>query len=92
VHLSFYGFLSRLFLGIILGWIYQYSGRLWLSILAHFVNNAVAITALYVGTGGKPIEKVLTENETSPFGLLALPVVIALLVVFRRFSFNTKKA
>lgn len=47
VHGSALGFLSRLFLGILLGWIYYRSGNLWLSIIGHFVNNGMAILALY---------------------------------------------
>jgi membrane protease YdiL (CAAX protease family) len=35
-----------MFLGIVLGAIYWYSGSLWPSILAHFVNNAVQVVAV----------------------------------------------
>src|SRR5437762_10427942 len=47
VHFSFYGFLPRVFLGIVLGLIYYYTGSLWLSILAHFANNAIAVSQFY---------------------------------------------
>lgn len=91
VHWSFYGFLSRFFLGMILGLLYHYSGRLWLSILAHFVNNALAITVLYVyKMNGKPLDKAIDENAETFWGILALPLLIGLLMVFRRISFNTK--
>lgn len=43
LHLQFQGFIPRMFLGIILGAIYWYSGSLWPSILAHFVNNAIQV-------------------------------------------------
>jgi uncharacterized protein len=43
LHLQFQGFLPRMFLGMILGAIYWYSGSLWPSILAHFVNNAIQV-------------------------------------------------
>lgn len=46
LHLQFQGFLPRMFLGMILGAIYWYSGSLWPSILAHFVNNAVQVVAV----------------------------------------------
>ena len=45
-HLQFQGFLPRMFLGVILGALYWYSGSLWTSILAHFVNNAVQVVAV----------------------------------------------
>lgn len=87
-HLSWYGFLPRLFLGLVLGVIYHYSGRLWLSILAHFLNNAVALVMLYAyKQQGKPVDEAMSEaGDMAYWGFLVLPVVIALLVVFIRRS------
>lgn len=91
VHFSYYGFLSRVFLGAILGIIYQLSGKLWLSIIGHFINNALAITVLYIyKTQGKSLDDALAETNDSYWGILALPVVIGLLLVFKRISFNQK--
>lgn len=45
-HLQFQGFLPRMFLGVLLGAIYWYSGSLWPSIAAHFVTNAVQVIAV----------------------------------------------
>lgn len=46
-HFQFYGFLPRLFLGVLLGAIYWYSGSLWVSILVHFLYDGFIITYLY---------------------------------------------
>jgi membrane protease YdiL (CAAX protease family) len=90
-HFSWYGFLFRLTLGIVLGCLYHYSGKLWLSILAHFLNNAVVITAYYIYIRqGKPIGEVMGETTSSYWGLLALPVLIGLLLVYKRIFFNSK--
>ncbi len=86
-HFSFYGFLSRFFLGVVLGALYHYSGKLWLSILAHFLNNALALTLLYIATQqGKPLNEAIKQDATSFWGVLALPVVIILFVAFKRAS------
>jgi membrane protease YdiL (CAAX protease family) len=91
VHLSFYGFLSRMFLGIILGLIFQYSGKLWLSILAHFVNNALALTVLFFYIRqGRSLHEAMKSDAASFWGLLALPVVIVLFAIFRRVSGNRR--
>lgn len=45
-HFQFQGFLPRMFLGIVLGALYWYSGSLWPSIIAHFFNNAVQVIAV----------------------------------------------
>jgi membrane protease YdiL (CAAX protease family) len=86
-HFSFYGFLSRVFLGTVLGALFYYSGKLWLSIVAHFINNALAITVLYIATEqGKPLEEAIKQDVTSYWGMLAIPLVIALFVAFKRAS------
>ena len=92
VHFSWYGFLSRFFLGIVLGLIYQYSGKIWMNILGHFINNAIAITALYIyQVQGKPVKETIADNSGTFWGILALPLVIGLLIVFKRISFNSEK-
>lgn len=47
IHMQFQGFLSRVVLGAILGYLYYWSGNLWVAIFAHFVNNAVQIVGQY---------------------------------------------
>jgi membrane protease YdiL (CAAX protease family) len=92
-HWSYYGFLSRLFLGVMLGLLYHYSGKIWLNILGHFLNNAIAISALYYFTlQGKPLKEAMDENADSFWGIFALPVVIALLVWYWQISKKDKEA
>ena len=88
VHFSFYGFLPRLFLGIILGLVYYLTNNLWLSILAHFFNNALAVSVAYVFyQQGRPMTEVMNEDlSTSYWGLLMLPVLVLLLRSLKRSS------
>lgn len=46
LHMQFLGFLPRMFMGVVLGALYWYSGSLWTSIAAHFVYNAVQVLAI----------------------------------------------
>ena len=82
LHLQFQGFLPRMFLGMILGAIYWYSGSLWPSILAHFVNNAIQVIA--VSYAPQYIEK----NPPVPVLLAAFSglLICGLLYVFRSTS------
>lgn len=43
LHLQFAGFLPRFFLGVVLGFLYWYSGSIWTSFAAHFANNAIQV-------------------------------------------------
>ena len=73
IHGSYFGFLPRLGLGIILGLIFYLSKNLWLSIAMHFLNNAVVVTQIYVLTKmGKPIEKAMDESMPIWLGGIAL--------------------
>jgi hypothetical protein len=42
IHFQFYGFLPRVLLGALLGYLVIWTGSIWASILAHFTNNALA--------------------------------------------------
>ncbi len=43
MHLQFYGFIPRMLLGAFFGYLLVWSGSLWLPVLAHFTNNAMAV-------------------------------------------------
>ena len=43
IHMQFYGFLPRFLLGVYFGYLLVWSKSLWLPILAHFINNAMAV-------------------------------------------------
>lgn len=90
-HLSYYGFLTRFFLGILLGYIFHYGKNIWLNITTHFLNNAVVVTGLYMlSRSGKLTDKSL-DDTPQPFyiGILAIAAVIALFVVFKRESMKS---
>lgn len=46
-HFQFYGFLPRMILGAMLGYLFVWSGSLWVSVLAHLANNAFAIVVFH---------------------------------------------
>lgn len=81
IHFSFFGFLPRIALGLILGLIFFYTNNLWLSILLHFLNNGFVVTQLYILMAqGKSIDKVMDETMPIWWGCIAL---ILLVVLFR---------
>jgi membrane protease YdiL (CAAX protease family) len=88
VHGSYIGFLPRFVLGFVLGWLFYRTDKLWLSILAHFINNALGVTMMYVMTKmGKPITPNSME-ESFPIlvGVAALATLIGLLYAFDKIS------
>ena len=48
MHMQFYGFIPRMLLGAYFGYLVVWSGSLWLPVLAHLTNNAMAVIGNYV--------------------------------------------
>lgn len=69
-HGDLYGFLPRLLLGVLLGYLFSTTGSLVVSACAHFVNNLVVVTAFHFYNRG-----VITFNPLAP---LALPWALTL--------------
>ena len=43
IHLQFYGFLPRLILGLVFGYLFYWGRSMWLPVIAHLVNNAIPV-------------------------------------------------
>jgi membrane protease YdiL (CAAX protease family) len=46
IHFQFYGFVPRMLLGAFLGYLLYWTKSIWAPILAHFLNNAVAVVGM----------------------------------------------
>lgn len=51
-HMQFYGFVPRLLLGALFGYIFFWSGSLVLAMVAHFFNNGFSLVMLYLHKTG----------------------------------------
>lgn len=47
-HFQFYGFFPRLLLGVLFGYLYLWSGNIWVAVLAHFINNSLIVITTYI--------------------------------------------
>ncbi|MBA7546761.1 hypothetical protein ES705_39158 [subsurface metagenome] len=83
LHLQFFGFFPRLFLGIFFGYLLLWSRNLWLPILAHFINNGVAVIFYFI-FGAEIVEKEINSIGTESGNLfiaLGSLVLVTLLVI-----------
>ena len=53
VHLQFFGFVPRFVLGLMLGYLYLWSGNILVSMAAHFTQNALQLLILYLAQRGQ---------------------------------------
>ena len=80
IHFSYFGFLSRMSLGIILGLVYYYTKTIWLPMLMHFIHNGIGVITLYmVRDDAKKIDAVINGNLTYYWVIVAFVVVYYLL-------------
>ena len=89
MHGSFYGFLVRVFLGGLLGFIYYYSKSLWLNITLHFLNNAFVVTEMYAISKKAMSPTVDTAANNIPATtilLLGVGAMAALQFLFKLFK------
>ena len=51
IHVQFFGFVPRFVLGLVLGYLYEWSGNILVSMAAHFTQNAFQLILLYLAQG-----------------------------------------
>ena len=91
MHFQFYGFLPRLVLGALLGYLFVYSRSIWAPILSHFVNNALALVLLFLIARGQ-ITADLDTFEPQPSDLITLIVSLAIVGSLLYFIFRRRPA
>ncbi len=85
IHFQFYGFVPRFLLGAFFGYLLVWSGNLWLPILAHFTNNAVAIVFYYLKHNGFHVFDIdtLGTGNTLWMGYASTLLVLIMIALFR---------
>jgi uncharacterized protein len=82
VHMSVYLFLSRVILGFVLGLMYHQTKNIWVNVIAHFLNNAIAVSQLFYLSQQK--EKLdVASLDPKVHWSVAILAVFALYYLFR---------
>ena len=87
VHMQFYGFVPRMLMGALFGYLFVWSGSLWVPIVMHLTNNSIAILTYYLlgeNTAGKNYADTFGAGTTWWAGILSLLVVSGLLWITYR--------
>lgn len=91
IHFQFYGFLPRLLLGALFGYLLVKSGSLWLPIIGHFTNNAMAIIFYYLKFNGYQsfdVDKIGT-GETIWVSWLVVILIITASILYKTNRIKT---
>jgi len=89
IHMQFYGFIPRMLMGAMFGYIFVWTGSLWVPIVMHFTNNSLAVIAYYLLDGieenGKNYADTFGAGTTWYIGVISLVITsLGLLIFYRR--------
>ena len=90
MHLQFYGFLPRLLLGLVLGYMFVMSKNIWVPVFAHFFNNAAAVIVYYIAYNTDVISPEVMTGSRFSFLIIALSVVVTSFLFFSMKRFDKK--
>jgi membrane protease YdiL (CAAX protease family) len=85
-HIQFYGFVPRLLLGGLFGYMYAWSKNLWYPIIGHFINNGFTLVMIYLYQTGS-ININIEEEESYPLSVI---IVFSIICIYMIISFRRK--
>ena len=92
IHMQFYGFIPRMLMGAMFGYIFVWTGSLWVPIVMHFTNNSLAVIAYYLTSNSEAVQPQTTSiadtigaGDTWWLGVISLMITsLGLLIFYRR--------
>ncbi|MEQ8304620.1 MAG: CPBP family intramembrane glutamic endopeptidase [Cyclobacteriaceae bacterium] len=86
IHLQFFGFVPRMLLGVLFGYLYFWSGNIIVPMFAHFVNNGFSLIMLYLyQTGNTSLN--IDSSESAPLltAILFTIITFGILLYLKKF-------
>lgn len=94
LHLQFYGFLPRLVLGLLFGYIFIWTANLWIPIILHFLNNATVLIVYYISKTTKhsntSFESFGSSNHSVTIIMSAIFTFILLFLIYKNKKTEVK--
>ncbi len=92
LHLQFFGFVPRMLMGVLFGYLLIWSGSLWIPIIAHLTNNGMAVIVAYMIN----TEVISKEAENIGMGnggiiLSAIAAILVTLLMIRFFRIGKRQ-
>lgn len=76
IHMQFYGMLPRTLLGALLGYLYWWSGNIWVPIIGHFMNNGFTVVMMYL-VQQKVVNYNIEATEAMPLQAIIFSILAA---------------
>ena len=87
LHIQFFGFIPRMLLGVLFGYLLIWSGSIWLPVIAHFVNNGFAVLAIHFINKNlldPKVENIGSTPDSYYSALISFVLVCVLLLIMKQ--------
>lgn len=95
VHFQFYGFVPRMLLGAFFGYLYVWTGSIWVSVFAHALNNSVVVVIDWMLNqgiiSGNPEYIGVAEHGFPTYAMISAVLFIVFIGYGRKRFFNKTK-
>ena len=91
LHIQFFGFIPRMLLGVLFGYLLIWSGSIWLPVIAHFVNNGFAVLAIHFINKNlldPKVENIGSTPDSYYSALISFVLVCVLLLIMKQSNRN----
>jgi hypothetical protein len=92
IHLQIDGFFPRAALGILLGYLFQKSGRLWMPIITHALFNGSQLAGYYMMAANPDLAQESSEPAMLPFSITLFSTLVFIFTYYAFHQFTQKKA
>jgi uncharacterized protein len=90
IHMQFYGFVPRMMLGVLFGYLYYWSNNIWVPIIAHFTNNGFTVLGMYM-YNLKMVNYNIEDATKAPIGMAISSLLITSGLMFSFWKYYTGK-
>jgi membrane protease YdiL (CAAX protease family) len=82
IHFQFYGFVPRVLLGALLGYLFVWSGSIWVPVIAHTIHNAINVVLIHIYYDTPQADQVENFRYGENALLISASFVISALIIF----------
>lgn len=92
IHFQFFGFVPRMLLGALFGYLYYWSGNIFVPMFAHIVNNGFLVIMIYLNQLGVVDVDVESTDAVAPWPVIVtFALAAAALIYYSKKFFDQKK-
>ena len=87
IHFQFFGFIPRVLLGAILGYLYVWSRNLWIPVIVHTINNAASVIFAYIYYGTAEYEEITAFSFEKNIWFIIPSIIltaILIMIIYRK--------